>query len=45
VWAFPIAAVLVLAASFGPAPIHVTAGLLALLVAVVVTVRRAPGSS
>jgi low temperature requirement protein LtrA len=40
VWAFPIAAVLVLAASFGPAPIHVTAGLLALLVAVVVTTRR-----
>jgi low temperature requirement protein LtrA len=44
-WAFPIAAVLVLAASFGAAPIHVTAGVLAVLVAVVVTARRPPSSS
>jgi hypothetical protein len=39
-WAFPAGAVLVLAASFGPAPIHVTAVLLAALVAVVVTSER-----
>ncbi|PRY40350.1 low temperature requirement protein A [Umezawaea tangerina] len=40
-WAFPVGAALVLAASFGPAPIHVTAVLLAALVAVVVTAERA----
>ncbi|GAA3578456.1 low temperature requirement protein A [Amycolatopsis ultiminotia] len=34
---FPVAAVLTLAASFGPAPIHVTAVIAALLVAVTVT--------
>jgi low temperature requirement protein LtrA len=39
-WAFPAGAALVLAASFGPAPIHVTAVLLAALVAVVVTSER-----
>lgn len=39
-WVFPAGAVLVLAASFGPAPIHVTAVLLAALVAVVVTGER-----
>jgi len=39
-WTFPITAVLVLAASFGPAPIHVTAVLLAALVAVNVVSNR-----
>jgi low temperature requirement protein LtrA len=43
---FPAAAVLILAASFGPAPIHVTAALAAALVAVVVVAthgERQPG--
>ncbi|HEX6342412.1 low temperature requirement protein A [Umezawaea sp.] len=39
-WAFPVGAALVLAASFGPAPIHVTAVLVAVLVTVVVTSER-----
>jgi low temperature requirement protein LtrA len=42
IWAFPIVAVLVLLATFAPAPIHVVAVLMAALVAVMVLTRREP---
>jgi low temperature requirement protein LtrA len=38
--AFPVAAILIVAASFGPAPVHVTALVMAVLTALLVATRR-----
>ena len=44
-WSFGIAAVLVLADSFIPAPLYVTAGVLAVLVAVLTVATRTKAST